>query len=364
MKGINESFWGKKTSLLLIISSFLFVSCGKTDFYNKAVDTASIEGDPTNDDTVGGKWGDPGDDGSGGNGGSGGQIDPGFDDPSRQTIIDTFTANPGDGEKRPLDILWVVDDSGSMANEQQALADNFGAFINQFVTKQIDFNMAIVTTDATPAKDGEPVAGSMDALTYDNYLSNPSQFFNDFENMILVGTSGSGYEKGLHTSNSFFSKYGASFVRENSNLVVVYVSDEEDQSDEMVSFYASAIMGLKPSNSLVQLHAVVRTEQLEGGSTQGGARYIEATQTANGSYAEITDDFATTLSNISSDIIKKIESFVLSKIPDLNHLEVYVDGVKLESGWSYNAELNSIDFDLGSEPVEGSEIAVAYLEQE
>ncbi len=50
---------------------------------------------------------------------------------------------------RKVDILWVVDSSGSMAPKQARLAANFNGFINQLVTANppIDFHIAVTTTD-------------------------------------------------------------------------------------------------------------------------------------------------------------------------------------------------------------------------
>jgi hypothetical protein len=45
------------------------------------------------------------------------------------------------------DILFLVDNSGSMAEEQKKLADNFQAFMDSILKGQNDFHMAIVTTD-------------------------------------------------------------------------------------------------------------------------------------------------------------------------------------------------------------------------
>ena len=62
--------------------------------------------------------------------------------------------------------------------------------------------------------------------------------------MIRVGTSGSGYEKGLGASQAFFQN-NSSFVRDDAHLAIVYVSDEEDQSAESVSHYVNYLKGLK-----------------------------------------------------------------------------------------------------------------------
>ena len=46
-----------------------------------------------------------------------------------------------------VDVLWVVDDSGSMSEEQNNLASNFGEFI-RYATQElnVDFHIAVTTT--------------------------------------------------------------------------------------------------------------------------------------------------------------------------------------------------------------------------
>src|ERR1700678_3166714 len=50
-----------------------------------------------------------------------------------------------------LDILWVVDNSGSMAPLQANMTSNFSSFISNFQTKGYDFRMAVTGTDAYKA---------------------------------------------------------------------------------------------------------------------------------------------------------------------------------------------------------------------
>src|SRR5687767_15405232 len=50
----------------------------------------------------------------------------------------------------PTDILFVVDNSGSMADEQENLAVNFGRFIEQ-IAGSGDYRIAVVTTDVDKA---------------------------------------------------------------------------------------------------------------------------------------------------------------------------------------------------------------------
>ena len=47
----------------------------------------------------------------------------------------------------PADILFVVDNSGSMADEQENLAQNFQAFIDGLNAGTGDYQLAVVSTD-------------------------------------------------------------------------------------------------------------------------------------------------------------------------------------------------------------------------
>ena len=60
---------------------------------------------------------------------------------------DNFTQN-GKEITAKMDILWVIDNSGSMIEEQKNLRDNFNSFITEFVGKGYDFRIAVTTTDA------------------------------------------------------------------------------------------------------------------------------------------------------------------------------------------------------------------------
>src|SRR5690242_20617262 len=46
-----------------------------------------------------------------------------------------------------IDVLWVVDNSGSMAPRQENVAKNFQAFMEVFQKSGIDYRLAVTTTD-------------------------------------------------------------------------------------------------------------------------------------------------------------------------------------------------------------------------
>ena len=159
---------------------------------------------------------------------------------------------------RKVDILWVVDSSGSMAPKQARLIASFNSFISQLVTAQppIDFHIAVATTDTDdPATRGSLRPWTVGAMngTYiscspqmaGGSLCNTSPTVGDtasavsaFNAMVAsVGINGSASEKGL--LNTYFvltnpanidNASTPGFIRADASLYVIVVSDEDDSS--------------------------------------------------------------------------------------------------------------------------------------
>jgi hypothetical protein len=160
-------------------------------------------------------------------------------------------------ENKKIDILWVVDNSGSMQDEQNSLAFNFESFITDFIQKDVDFKMAVTTTDTSWGHKGELI-GNLTDLTSIAAASDINGFLNNFKETIKVGINGSGHEKGLSASKSFISNK-ASWLREDAMLAIVYLSDEEDQSSGSVSNYLTHLKTLKSNEGMIKLYSIINT---------------------------------------------------------------------------------------------------------
>ena len=167
---------------------------------------------------------------------------------------DTFTQL----SVRKVDILWVVDSSGSMAPKQARLAAAFNGFINQLVSAQppIDFHIAVATTDTDdPATRGKLLPWTVGAMSA-SYIScvpqvggmslcNTSPTPGDLPSAITafngiinsVGINGSASEKpllnmylALTNPANIDTPATPSFIRADASLYVIVVSDEDDSS--------------------------------------------------------------------------------------------------------------------------------------
>ncbi len=275
--------------------------------------------------------------------------------------VETFTQDTSkDGA---VDILWIIDDSGSMGNEQDALAANFKSFIDQFITKDIDFKMAITTTDASSTKNGKMV-GDSSMLTRASAKGNQSAFMNNFTKFVKVGTKGSGVEQGLRTSVSFSDRYASSFLRPDAYLAIVYISDEEDQSPLKVSEYLAKLQALKANKAMVKAYSIITVKDYGFQDETIGKRYEEVSKATGGTVGDIKQNFAPMLLDMGRRIVNLVDSFALVGTPYQNSVEVYVSGIKIETGFTYDAVSRSIKFNADALPAEGSEIQIKYKVQE
>ena len=64
----------------------------------------------------------------------------------------TDTLHPGAGAK--VDVLFVIDNSGSMMEEQQSLGANFAAFIARRIAAGVDYHIGVTTTGLEPSSGG------------------------------------------------------------------------------------------------------------------------------------------------------------------------------------------------------------------
>ncbi|AUN98682.1 VWA domain-containing protein [Bacteriovorax stolpii] len=268
-----------------------------------------------------------------------------------------FTQNKG--KNGDVDILWVIDDSGSMADEQDALGKNFQSFINQFIEKDIDFKMAITTTDGTSTRNGKMVGDSA-KLTSASAKGNKTAFLNNFTKWVKVGTSGSGIEQGLKTSASFMDRYASSFLRPDAFLVVVYISDEEDQSDKKVQEYLDKLQAQKTNKGMVKAYSIVTVKNYGNQWETIGNRYKEVATATAGITADIKQDFSTILLDMGGRIVNLMDSFALNESPYEDKVDVYVNNVKVSSGYVFNAAQRTVKFDANSLPAEGSKVEVRY----
>ena len=98
-------------------------------------------------------------------------------------------------ERPKVDILWVVDNSNSMAANQAGIGQSFQAFINNLVTTQVDYHIGVVSSDITDS--GRLHSGvSGEVYITPNTIAAPSAFLEN----VQVGINGSAVERSFESA--------------------------------------------------------------------------------------------------------------------------------------------------------------------
>jgi len=183
------------------------------------------------------------------------------------------------GDKK-VDILFIVDNSQSMEEEQAKLKDNFRAFIEALTEAKNgvkDYQIGIVTTDAdAPNESGKFQAKGKNPKILKSLSENitKDKLINYFVANVIVGALGSSYEKGLEAmqkalSPAMLKGHNKGFLREGAVLAVIFVADEDDCShngkvkEEQLSPSVCRIPqgGKAEDGSEGQMHNLVPTSQ-------------------------------------------------------------------------------------------------------
>src|SRR5688572_3654993 len=92
-----------------------------------------------------------------------------------------------------VDVLFTIDNSCSMEDEQDAVSANFPTFMDYFDGSGLDFHVGVLSTDLASASAGK--LREVDGVHYiDVNTPEPSEVFTL---MATMGTDGAGQEKGL-----------------------------------------------------------------------------------------------------------------------------------------------------------------------
>lgn len=263
-----------------------------------------------------------------------------------------------------LDILFVVDNSCSMADEQQSLASNFASFIAGVNTTTVDFHLGVTTTDIF--RESGRLVGSPTVLT-----AQTPGLASAFAQNVLVGTGGSGLEQPFEAAaraltEPMKSGANAGFLRSDASLAIILVTDAVEQSPNSVPVYLSTYRQAKGGKPELVSVSVVGpftapglTCQLD--STVDNGRYRDMVDRTNGVRTSIcTTDWARDLSNIGMALVQPRLEYRLSSQPETpSTIQVRVNGAVV-TGWTYRASDNTIVFPSASPPPAGASVTATY----
>ncbi len=276
----------------------------------------------------------------------------------------------------PIDVLWVLDNSGSMSESLSRVNDQLDLFIGAFLALGLDYHIGVVTTDMDNASQSGKLQGTptyIDSSTADPVAK--------FESRAAVGDGGSGDERGLDAAKAaltdpLLSGHNSGFLRADSTISVIVLSDEDDSSTVKSGAFVSWFEGLRTDPDQTTLNAFVGDLGLgcQGGDiwsgdfieAMAGTAYIDVADDTDGFFASIcSEDYAAPVVNMARSSAGMKSTFALSKTPsDLSRMEVVVDGAVAPAdafdGYSYDSGTNSITFHGDWFPDANASIEVSY----
>lgn len=257
-----------------------------------------------------------------------------------------------------VDILWVVDNSGSMSDDLVTVGQNFEAFIQVFIDYGLDYHMGVVTTDMDdPAQSGRLLGPYITPSTADPVAT--------FVDQIDVGASGSATELGFEAlqaalTDPILSNENAGFMRSDAAIAAVVVTDEDNSSFQSATDFVSWFEGLKSDDSLSTFSAICEDIFFSCG------KYATAADATGGITGDIAaSDYTTILDQIALTTAGMTVSFDLDQPPsDLSRTVVTVEGAEVpnsaSNGWTYDSADQAIVFNGTAVPEPGESGTVSY----
>lgn len=248
-----------------------------------------------------------------------------------------------------VDILWVIDMSGSMNDNEDKLLAGIEAMMKSLPATGWRLNM---------------ISNSPNVVTQDQQFPLvPGDTFQDAKDMYDNVVQGH-FEMGFDALEEymFSNPYAPTWMRHDAALLVVFVSDEEDQSNMTVSEFTTWYSNARQN---VYLASIVNIEPADSICPQTNSVFVgynsmEATRYFGGVIVDIcSDDWSPGVTDASYQV-EPYESYELSHIPsDRDSIRVFIDGVP-NNDWHFARTENVVYFDIIPEPGVLVEIAYDY----
>ncbi len=264
-----------------------------------------------------------------------------------------------------VDLLFVVDDTGSMAQEHQALADSFAHLAGALDEQGLDWQLGVVCTD--PALEGE-LLGDPWILT--PAWPEPEEVFAETVDVGTEGTVNAGLASmALALSPAALAGPNRGFRRPDAALQVVVISDGDDESEPWLEDPLQDTLDLLQEEALdsgrpARLSAVVGDVPSgcsgANGTALPGTTYAAAAEATGGVVASICQSsLDEVLEELGALVVEVDDRFELSGEPYEGQVSrVTVDGQRQDEGWELLSQPWRVVFEVP--PPAGSVVAVRY----
>lgn len=272
------------------------------------------------------------------------------------------------------DILWIIDNSSSMQQHQMRLREQIPQLVAQLNQSNVDYHIAVITTDMRSSGSGGRFIGSPTVIT-----RTTNQIEELLSQRIVAGETGSNLERGIQSmltvlSPNYLSYEGRGFFRDGAMLSINVLSDEDDFSGYATQDVVNYLNQLKPSGAgtgqgwLFNFIGVTQNSSLcttYNDYAGVGLKYMELVAISGGINSSIcTVNLAQAVSNIQVKLIQILRDYYLPQEPNVNTIVVKIDGNTItqndQNGWSYIADKKIIRFNGTAVPGPYSSVVVDY----
>jgi hypothetical protein len=245
-------------------------------------------------------------------------------------------------ESAPLDMIWVIDNSGSMNEEAAAVRKNFDAFLTA-LNKNTDFRLLLVSS----------AEGST------NGVSIPSSFSADTHKQIVQKI---GSLDGPSILVSKLKALPAGFLRANSKKIIVFVTDDNSNTSA-ASFLAALVANQSWSEKDVSVSSFIGLSKALSPcmAAEGVVYKTLASQTNGKNYNICQADWSSYFSDlINVSVAKAVRRFSVAAAADIKEVvEVKVDGVVLDKSL-YSVAGKTLTLSDSVSLAENSQVSLRY----
>ena len=249
-----------------------------------------------------------------------------------------------------VDILWVVDPSGSMSDNWAQVVLGVEQMMLALPTN-INWRLEIIPTDqnrATQLQSFPILPGDSLQIAQDHLLNN------------VTGH----YEKGMDAVKNYiqYNTDAHQWMRTDVALLIIFVSDENDSSGQTSTQFINWLSYQRPEIFVTSIVNVDPLQSLCPGefnhNLDVGQDYIDISNYFYGATIDICEPDWTSGVTQAAHQVQFIDEVYLDHTPvDIDHIEVFVDN-SLWTDWVWDVPNNKIIFSV--RPPEGSIITVSY----
>lgn len=237
-----------------------------------------------------------------------------------------------------VDILWVIDNSGSMRPYQNRVIANSDIFIRQFAaSSRLRWKMGLISTSYNEP----PYVGFNTVLDWQT--PDPAQVFNS--GVARLGINGDVFERTFDPTINVLDTY-PNWMRPNAYFILVIVSDELEQSRMDVNSFISRIAAKTGGDPRKFIAYGIYSSYSNSMTNQ---KYKEVVQKTNGKIYNLeSTDYGVLLSELGKDLVSKTTGVfpivMLDQKPKIGTIVVSYKGRILTPGteWIYNPQFNYV----------------------